>query len=223
MIVRRSMHDALRVLFIQVGSLGRNLWLKMLARIGFAEWTRSQRKRHFYFYPRCRASGKAQPLARPAQQPRAPSRQRLRPFRSSHRDMHALSVLNPGHALAARSALATTASRPGTSKSRAVVPERRRTNKAVAAASSSDDSSRAVSRVNAAMVACTSLAAGLVAAVPALAEEAASAPAEISPFAGVVDVTVLGIVGLLAVQGNKKAEEAKAAGAGKGAKGKKKR
>ena len=57
----------------------------------------------------------------------------------------------------------------------------------------------------------------------ALAEEAASAPAEISPFAGVVDVTVLGIVGLLAVQGNKKAEEAKAAGAGKGAKGKKKR
>ena len=136
--------------------------------------------------------------------------------------MHALSVLNPGHALAARSALATTASRPGTSKSRAVVPERRRTNKAVAAASSSDDSSRAVSRVNAAMVACTSLAAGLVAAVPALAEEAASAP-EISPFAGVVDVTVLGIVGLLAVQGNKKAEEAKAAGAGKGAKGKKKR
>ena len=93
----------------------------------------------------------------------------------------------------------------------------------VAAASSSDDSSRAVSRVNAAMVACTSLAAGLVVAVPALAEEAASAPAEISPFAGVVDVTVLGIVGLLAVQGNKKAEEAKAAGAGKGAKGKKKR
>lgn len=135
--------------------------------------------------------------------------------------MHALSVLNPGHALAARSALATTASRPGTPKSRAVVPERGRTNKVVAAASSSDDSSRAVSRVNAAMVACTSLAAGLVAAVPALAEEAA--PAEISPFAGVVDVTVLGIVGLLAVQGNKKAEEAKAAGAGKGAKGKKKR
>ena len=64
------------------------------------------------------------------------------------------------------------------------------------------------------------LAAGLVAAVPALAEEAARASAEISPFAGVVDVTVLGVVGLLAVQGNKKAEEAKAAG---GAKGKKKR
>lgn len=176
---------------------------------------------HFYFYPP--SIGEGTSLARPAQQPRAPSRQRLRTFRSSHRDMHALSVLNPGHALAARSALATTASRPGTPKSRAVVPERGRTNKVVAAASSSDDSSRAVSRVNAAMVACTSLAAGLVAAVPALAEEAASAPAEISPFAGVVDVTVLGIVGLLAVQGNKKAEEAKAAGAGKGAKGKKKR
>ena len=175
---------------------------------------------HFYFYPP--SIGEGTSLARPAQQPRAPSRQRLRTFRSSHRDMHALSVLNPGHALAARSALATTASRPGTPKSRAVVPERGRTNKVVAAASSSDDSSRAVSRVNAAMVACTSLAAGLVAAVPALAEEAASA-AEISPFAGVVDVTVLGIVGLLAVQGNKKAEEAKAAGAGKGAKGKKKR
>jgi hypothetical protein len=31
------------------------------------------------------------------------------------------------------------------------------------------------------------------------------------------------VVGLLAVQGNKKAEAAKAAGAGKGAKGKKKR
>ena len=181
----------------------------------------SEKTRIFIFYPP--SIGEGTSLARPAQQPRAPSRQRLRPFRSSHRDMHALSVLNAGHALAARSALATTASRPGTSKSRAVVPERRRTNKAVAAALSSDDSSRAVSRVNAAMVACTSLAAGLVAAVPALAEEAASAPAEISPFAGVVDVTVLGIVGLLAVQGNKKAEAAKAAGAGKGAKGKKKR
>ena len=137
--------------------------------------------------------------------------------------MHALSTLNPGHALAARSALATTVSRPGKSSSRAVVRQRGRTTKVFAAASSSDESSRAVSRVNAAMVACTSLAAGLVAAVPALAEEAASAPAEISPFAGVVDVTVLGIVGLLAVQGNKKAEEAKAAGTGKGAKGKKKR
>ena len=80
-----------------------------------------------------------------------------------------------------------------------------------------------MSRVDGVILVCTSLAAGLVAAMPALAEEAASAPAEISPFAGVVDITVLGVVGLLAVQGNKKAEAAKAAGAGKGAKGKKKR
>ena len=65
-----------------------------------------------------------------------------------------------------------------------------------------------------------SLTAALVA-LPAFADEAASSGAgEISPFAGVVDITVLGVVGLLAVQGNKKAEAAKAAG---GAKGKKKR
>ena len=63
-----------------------------------------------------------------------------------------------------------------------------------------------------------SLTAALVA-LPAFADEAAGA-GEISPFAGVVDITVLGVVGLLAVQGNKKAEAAKAAG---GAKGKKKR
>ena len=53
----------------------------------------------------------------------------------------------------------------------------------------------------------------------AFAEEAGSAAAasstEISPFAGVVDITVLGVVGLLAVQGNKKAEAAKAAQGGK--------
>ena len=148
---------------------------------------------------------------------------RFRPLRSSHRDMHALLVSNPGQALAARPALATTASRPGTSSKCAVVPKRGRTNKVFAAASRSDDSCRAVSRVSGAMLACTSLAAGLVTAMPALAEEAASAPAEISPFAGVVDITVLGILGLFAVQGNKKAEAAKAAGAGKGAKGRKKR
>ena len=60
-------------------------------------------------------------------------------------------------------------------------------------------------------------------ALPAFAEEAATATSsgEISPFAGVVDVTVLGVVGLLAVQGNKKAEAAKAGG--KGAKGGKKK
>jgi hypothetical protein len=36
-----------------------------------------------------------------------------------------------------------------------------------------------------------------------------------------VDITVLGVVGLLAVQGNKKAEAAKAAGGKKGGKKKK--
>ena len=54
--------------------------------------------------------------------------------------------------------------------------------------------------------------------LPALAEEAAAAASsssEISPFAGVVDITVLGVVGLLAVQGNKKAEAAKAQGGNK--------
>ena len=70
--------------------------------------------------------------------------------------------------------------------------------------------------VNAAMT-------GALVAFPAFAEEAATATSsgEISPFAGVVDVTVLGVVGLLAVQGNKKAEAAKAGG--KGAKGGKKK
>lgn len=70
--------------------------------------------------------------------------------------------------------------------------------------------------VNAAMT-------GALVALPAFAEEAATAASsgEISPFAGVVDVTVLGVVGLLAVQGNKKAEAAKAGG--KGAKGGKKK
>jgi uncharacterized membrane protein len=78
--------------------------------------------------------------------------------------------------------------------------------------------------MNITLSACVSAAAGLVTAMPALAEEAASTSVEISPFAGVVDITVLGIVGLLAVQGNKKAEAAKAAGKGaKGAKGKNKR
>ena len=60
----------------------------------------------------------------------------------------------------------------------------------------------------------------LLVALPALADEAVSSSGgEISPFAGVVDITVLGVVGLLAVQGNKKAEAAKAAGGKK--KGKK--
>ena len=59
------------------------------------------------------------------------------------------------------------------------------------------------------------LASALVALPPALADEAvAQASTEISPFAGVVDITVLGVVALLAVQGNKKAEAAKAAGKG---------
>ena len=59
------------------------------------------------------------------------------------------------------------------------------------------------------------LASALVAIPPALADEAvAQASTEISPFAGVVDITVLGVVALLAVQGNKKAEAAKAAGKG---------
>ena len=63
---------------------------------------------------------------------------------------------------------------------------------------------------------------GALVALPALAEEAAAATSgEISPFAGVVDITVLGVVGLLAVQGNKKAEAAKAAGGKKGGKKKK--
>lgn len=61
----------------------------------------------------------------------------------------------------------------------------------------------------------TTLASALVALPPALADEAvAQASTEISPFAGVVDITVLGVVALLAVQGNKKAEAAKAAGKG---------
>ena len=217
---RRSTHDALYSLFIQVEEPAKPLVENGQQRNPICRMS-SLRKR-----VKSRESRSGRDGAHPHLSANKPARlraTRFRPFRSSHRDMHALSVLNPGQALAARSALATTASRPGTPKSRAVVPERGRTNKVVAAASSSDDSSRAVSRVNAAMVACTSLAAGLVAAVPALAEEAASAPAEISPFAGVVDITVLGVVGLLAVQGNKKAEAAKAAGAGKGAKGKKKR
>ena len=63
---------------------------------------------------------------------------------------------------------------------------------------------------------------GALVALPTLAEEAAAATSgEISPFAGVVDITVLGVVGLLAVQGNKKAEAAKAAGGNKGGKKKK--
>lgn len=53
--------------------------------------------------------------------------------------------------------------------------------------------------------------------MPAMAEEAASAAAEIPWYAGVVDITVLGVVGVLVAQGNKKA----AAGA-KNGKGKKK-
>ena len=214
---RPSMHDALPMLFIRVGA---TFGSKSKLGIGFADWTRSHLKTSA---SQCRASRLSRSTSVPGTTTRAPSRQRFRPFRSSHRDMHALSTLNPGHALAARSALATTASRPGKPSSRAVVRQRGRTTKVFAAASSSDESSRAVSRVNVATVACTSLAAGLAAAMPALAEEAASAAAEISPFAGVVDITVLGVVGLLAVQGNKKAEAAKAAGAGKGAKGKKKR
>ena len=50
-------------------------------------------------------------------------------------------------------------------------------------------------------------------ALPAFADEAAAGVGEISP-SGVVDITVLGVVGLLAVQGNKKAEAAKAAAQG---------
>jgi hypothetical protein len=68
-----------------------------------------------------------------------------------------------------------------------------------------------------------SFSAAALVALPAFAEEAAAAAsaAEISPFAGVVDVTVLGVVGLLAVQGNKKAEAAKAAQGGGKKEGKK--
>ena len=64
-----------------------------------------------------------------------------------------------------------------------------------------------------AMSASTALSTAALVALPALAEEAAGG--EISPFAGVVDITVLGVVGLLAVQGNKKAEAAKAQKGGK--------
>lgn len=81
------------------------------------------------------------------------------------------------------------------------------------------DSAETTRKVAAAVTAAMT---GALVALPALAEEAAAATSgEISPFAGVVDITVLGVVGLLAVQGNKKAEAAKAAGGKKGGKKKK--
>lgn len=81
------------------------------------------------------------------------------------------------------------------------------------------DSAETTRKVAAAVTAAMT---GALVALPALAEEAAAATSgEISPFAGVVDITVLGVVGLLAVQGNKKAEAAKAAGGNKGGKKKK--
>mmetsp|Transcript_15941 Transcript_15941/g.39170 ORF Transcript_15941/g.39170 Transcript_15941/m.39170 type:complete len:165 (-) Transcript_15941:134-628(-) len=60
--------------------------------------------------------------------------------------------------------------------------------------------------------------------LPAAAEEVvSSAPAAaISPFAGVVDITVLGVVAALVLQGNKKAGAARAAQRGTQAGGKKK-
>eukprot|EP00227_Mantoniella_beaufortii_P014018 CAMPEP_0197589360 /NCGR_PEP_ID=MMETSP1326-20131121/10335_1 /TAXON_ID=1155430 /ORGANISM="Genus nov. species nov., Strain RCC2288" /LENGTH=172 /DNA_ID=CAMNT_0043154285 /DNA_START=18 /DNA_END=532 /DNA_ORIENTATION=+ len=88
--------------------------------------------------------------------------------------------------------------------------------------STSATSTSATATTNKVTLLAAAVSAALVA-LPAFAEEAAAAAstsAEISPFAGVVDITVLGVVGLLVVQGNKKA--AAAAEAGGGSKGKKK-
>lgn len=96
--------------------------------------------------------------------------------------------------------------------------QRQRARSAVRVHAASEVNSTKLKKESATAAAATLFASFSMAALvvlPAFAEEAASSASEISPFAGVVDVTVLAAVGLLAVQGNKKAEAAKAAQGGK--------
>lgn len=147
--------------------------------------------------------------------PRLTFHVRLTPFGSYH-NMHALSA--PAQAaLAVRPTTRAFSTRSAIPASRAVPVAHRVRTTTVAIASSSDTSPSDMSPVAVAVYACASLATALATAMPAMAEEAASAAAEIPWYAGVVDITVLGVVGVLVAQGNKKA----AAGA-KNGKGKKK-
>tara|TARA_B110000967_G_scaffold162196_1_gene168639 strand:+ start:6263 stop:6673 length:411 start_codon:yes stop_codon:yes gene_type:complete len=133
------------------------------------------------------------------------------------------------HAVPAQGALlvrATTVATPRASFSRksVAVPKAKVRQTAVATASCTDTPSSRASAVTAAVSACwASLATALVTAMPAMAEEAVSAASGGIPwYAGAVDVAILGLVGVLVVQGNNKAKTT-AAAPGKNAKANKKR